>query len=194
MTSPRLPQVRGRSWDEIEAITVRLLQRFEPERLTVPGPLDVDRLLEVVVPKHLGVDFSVADFQPPMEAVVTPASEATRAQLLLASTVYEALAHENPRARFTAAHEVGHVVLHVRQLQQQIVSYGGPSLFRKNQIPPYRDPEVQANVFASRLLMPTGAFRLALEQLGPEVVDLALLFNVSERAAAIRADQIGGRR
>lgn len=193
MNAPRLPLAKARSWAQIEFVARRLLQRHAPRHLATPGPLDVVRLIEVVLPKHLGTDFSVAELRPPCEAMVTPAIGGGRPQLLLASHVYDGLYQDRPRARFTAVHEVGHAVLHIDDLKRELTSNGRTALYRKSNIAPYCDPDRQADVFAARMLMPTTAMRLALTQVGPSAYEIARLFHVSERAAAIRIGEIGGR-
>ncbi len=66
-----------------------------------------------------------------------------------------ALHHPN-RQRFSAAHELGHHILHTSEIQKQIhVSKGLRALRRDPVSSEGSDPlEVQANTFASELLMP----------------------------------------
>lgn len=58
--------------------------------------------------------------------------------------VYEGAVRGNPRDRFTLCHELGHYFLH----QPENISYA------RGDIPAYRNPEWQANVFAAELLAP----------------------------------------
>jgi len=58
--------------------------------------------------------------------------------------VYIGAIKGNPRDRFTLCHELGHYLLH----QPENISYA------RGNIPVYRDPEWQANVFAAELLAP----------------------------------------
>lgn len=58
--------------------------------------------------------------------------------------VYEGAVRGNPRDRFTLCHELGHYFLH----QPENISYA------RGNIPAYRNPEWQANVFAAELLAP----------------------------------------
>lgn len=72
--------------------------------------------------------------------------------LKLREDVYEGLTQDNGRDRFTAAHELGHYILH-RDI---------PAKFHRHtneKIPAYRCSEWQANTFASQLLLPDSCLR-----------------------------------
>lgn len=73
------------------------------------------------------------------------------------SSVYERACNDKGRDRFTIAHEVGHYFLHREGC-----------LFARSEftVPAYRDPEWQANTFASALLIPKSLTRyLSAEQI-----------------------------
>ena len=106
------------------------------------------------------------------------------------------------RARFTFAHEIGHVILHHKQLEK----YQG-SMYRdtlctaserlKEGQRIYEHPEWQANAYAGALLVPThGARRLVRyirdHKTDPEVTatDVADTFKVSYQMANIRLSQL----
>ncbi|HPS76940.1 MAG TPA: XRE family transcriptional regulator [Thermoanaerobaculaceae bacterium] len=101
------------------------------------------------------------------------------------------------RFRFTAAHEIGHVVLH----QHELLKTGGV-VFRdtvcsaserlRPGVPIYQSPEWQANVFAACFLMPTKAVRRYLRraQDRASAEGLAETFGVSLQAARIRLDKL----
>jgi len=64
----------------------------------------------------------------------------------LREDVYIAACDGQGRARFTAAHELGHLILHSRQPLARIEPH--------EDIEPFRASEQQANQFAAELLMP----------------------------------------
>lgn len=66
-------------------------------------------------------------------------------QMTISTSVYEGAYNDNGRDRFTIAHETGHYFLHKNGC-----------LFARTEIevPAYRNPEWQANTFASALLIP----------------------------------------
>ncbi len=104
-------------------------------------------LLEFVLPEVIS-DFFIDVCDPRDidgdEARAIPSNN----QILFREDVYEAACVDHGRARFTAAHELGHYVLHNQ------VSFARSSAGQ----PIYRDAEWQADVFAGALLMPPKCF------------------------------------
>lgn len=103
-------------------------------------------------------------------------------------SVSEAIRHDG-RRRFTVAHEVGHLVLHLPLL---LARRSQPTLFEVEQLP-YGDSrmEWQADAFAAAILMPTaaivnmvGALSRAGGWIGPDL--LVDTFGVSRQAAEVR--------
>lgn len=66
--------------------------------------------------------------------------------------VYIAACNDDPRHRFTIAHELGHYFIH-----DDVTSFSRCS--SQKSVPTYRDPEWQANVFGSAFLMPKSLIR-----------------------------------
>ena len=94
-------------------------------------------------------------------------------KIVLCESVYDRAARGDPRARFTMAHELGHLALH-RNI----------SFARANpKSPPkiYQNSEWQADVFASHLLMPAPLLKDYIRQ-----EDVMRDFNVSFSAANTR--------
>lgn len=85
------------------------------------------------------------------------------------------------RQRFTAAHELGHFVLHRDSLGQ---THEDNYLLRSDGMTNWQ--ETQANRFAADLLMPRDLIATAVESGTTNVSELARLFNVSELAMGIR--------
>lgn len=87
------------------------------------------------------------------------------------------------RDRFTIAHELGHYFLHY--LHPKVngeLSFGRGGRDRA---------ETEANVFASALLMPAKQFEAAYWAAGGDTWKLAAQFDVSPRAAEVRAQVLG---
>ncbi len=66
-------------------------------------------------------------------------------------STYEAAVADDPRARFTIAHEIGHLLL-ADEVPDSYVAYARRN--RKASLRPFEDPEWQANEFAAELLAP----------------------------------------
>lgn len=74
-------------------------------------------------------------------------------KIAIREDVYINAANDVPRDRFTIAHEIGHYIMH---------GPNGIGLARndkKEKVPPYKDPEWQANTFAGELLAPPKLIR-----------------------------------
>lgn len=97
--------------------------------------------------------------------------------ILLRESVYNGAACGSGRARFTLAHELGHLVLHQGVSFNRVNPDAPPKIFRNS--------EWQSDVFSSHLLMPT---HLVSGYRDPEVV--ARDFGVSYWAAEIRLAKI----
>lgn len=104
-----------------------------------------------------------------------------------------ALHHPN-RQRFSAAHELAHHVLHDQQIRQAVhVDKGIRVLFRDDVSSLGTEPmEIEANAFASELLIPSELLAAALEGGGVDLEDeagveaLARRFRVSPSAMRFR--------
>jgi Zn-dependent peptidase ImmA (M78 family) len=85
------------------------------------------------------------------------------------------------RQRFTAAHELGHFVLH-----RDSIGATHKDNYRLRAEGMTNWQETQANQFAADLLMPHDLIAIAMEHGTTNVRDLARLFKVSEIAMSIR--------
>jgi Zn-dependent peptidase ImmA (M78 family) len=102
------------------------------------------------------------------------------------------------RKRFTIAHELAHVVLHLRAADQEFIDTD-EDLFRTSDEAsedwsPERRREWEANVFAAELLMPSELVTRTWQSLPPDsrTVDaMARFFQVSEIAMSIRLSELG---
>lgn len=90
--------------------------------------------------------------------------------------VYKKAHRNDPRARFTVAHEIGHFVLHSNTVLSR-VPFGAV-------VPPYKLTEPQANVFAASLLAP-----LQLIESYDTVSDLENNFGISHTCAVNRLNR-----
>jgi len=93
-------------------------------------------------------------------------------KIVLREDVYLKAIKDEPRDRFTIAHEIGHYIMHI---PERI------GLARTNEKPkPYQDPEWQANTFAGELLAPSTAID------GLTINQVAEMYKVSKKVAEIQ--------
>jgi hypothetical protein len=92
---------------------------------------------------------------------------------MIREDVYDGALRDEPRQRFTVAHEAGHAMMHIGTLNRVPANTG--------KVPTYRDPEWQANRFAGALLMPRHLVRQC-----QTIEEIMRRFGVSREAAAAR--------
>ena len=178
---PRLPAVHPRSRNDIEKMASRLIKAHYPDLLRVPGAFPIDEFAEFICPEVYGFSIGPSDLLSHIEAVTNPKRKVT----FLRPDVYDGLLDGDNRARFTTCHELGHLLLH-SNVDSDFTASSQVRFFRKEELPPYRDPEWQADNFAGALLMPLPALDVYIAQYGSELNDLARKFHVSTDAAKVR--------
>lgn len=191
MDDVRVPVVSPRSTKQLEALAQELLLSCAPSCLEEPQATPMLRIFDQDMPRLFGFQPLVQEMAPGLEGI-TDIAEKTVA---LAVHVYDGLENNDGRSRFSAAHEVAHVVAHRGEeiLQKiRLVSGGTIQLARRSEIVAYLDPEWQANAFAAALLMPRNTVEMFAKttnrcNLASAIADH---FNVSFGAAAIRARRL----
>ena len=106
-------------------------------------PIDMHSLVEWHL-HECGINWGIADVEQlgDMEAAASMAERA----LYLREDTYYALTESDTRARYTVAHELGHIVLE----HSPVLGYSATRLSHE----PFRDSEWQADTFAAEFLMP----------------------------------------
>ncbi len=183
----RTIRVNPLSRKKVAARAVGFLQRVRPDLLETPRKFDIADWVEFDLEEATGVRFMVRDIGPAVEAVTTPIEGDVWA-VIMDTYVYERMRAGDPRATFTAAHEVGHVELHIRQVEAAFVN-GGVGLRRERRsLPAYEDAEWQAHSFAAELLAPTPSVVKVIGGIARNrrVEALQRTFGLSRRAAEVR--------
>jgi len=141
----------------------------------------------------LSVD--VKDLPPGQEGFSKYHAGKDRMVVALSSATYGQLELNDGRARFTLAHEIGHVVLHCNELERLGTlphAAGAMARAARRGHAVFRDCEWQANAFASAFLMPARGIKQMMAEGSLRYLNLgqALSSNyvVSDMAARIRAD------
>jgi len=178
----------------IESRTASLLRRYfdrHPRRL----PIDVERIADDL----LDLNISWESLPRTADGAITLGGyRPDRHQLVLNEFALSHFAEFPGSENFTKAHEIGHAVLHVREEPAASPLFGdiaaAPAIVC---ISAERKPqrEVQADIFASHLLMPGDLMRAecARRRLDhwPNLFDLARDLGVSVTALRIRLERLG---
>lgn len=138
--------------DEIEKTAQTFIKKYHPIN-TLPIPI------EEIIEFHLEIDII-----PTPDMMDTTGVDAVTSHHLKQINIDRAQLESRPnRARFTLAHEVGHIILHREFIESQ--NFQNEKSWRKfvlNDL--HRDPmEVQANMFAAFVLIPADHLRREYE-------------------------------
>lgn len=161
--------VEPHSRKDIEKIANRVREIFHLTDLRCPIVTLIEVLGEPLQNGEVLLNYEIVDNQemPNEYATYSPKTNTIR----IRQSVYEGACEGNGRDRFTLAHELGHFMLHSLQ------DYRFARV--QDSVPAYRDPEWQANTFASMLLMPRDRIR------GMSVDEVADACGTSKQAAEI---------
>jgi hypothetical protein len=182
----KVPVVNPLSRRKIELVAEHFLSKVQPGCLGAPIPFDVERCLDVVLPRW-GYQPDLVDLGPGIEGLTDPINKLVR----IPPHVHEKMVAGNGRARFTVSHEIGHVILHAQQVREIMVNCGQDGLKRRSDINACRDPEWQANAFAAALLMPENVVKKILEEEYGCAALVALRLQVSTLATDYRLKNLG---
>lgn len=131
-------------------------------------------VLEQILDQRLGIVRVEVEDDKAMgdaEGFTDPTGEFIR----FSEAVYRQAYLHQPRARWTAAHETGHLFLHTRKPLTRLATSAAQAM------KPFECPERQAHQFAAELLMPRKFLRADMP-----IVEIMRDFGVSEEAATKR--------
>lgn len=140
--------------------------------------IDLEYLVESFLPNSLNINYDIreVDVMKDVEAAVNP----DKGELIIREDVYLALTDPNDyghgRARFTIAHELGHLFLH------EGITLNRQTQPKNHKV--YEDSEWQADTFASELLMPSHMCK------GLSIKEIQDKFVVSYSAAQIKFEKL----
>ncbi|MGC4032429.1 MAG: ImmA/IrrE family metallo-endopeptidase [Tepidisphaeraceae bacterium] len=185
---PAAPPLAAKS---ISKLADSLLMRHAPRTLQGNGAFDVLSYVEFHLLKEHETDCRVTDQLPPGTWAETRLS-----LMILSEGTYLEAADDQAFARFTIAHEIGHVVLHRDLMMKHFQSSQQGTqcpLFSRGELEPYCDPEWQANEFAAALLMPQAGMISLRQRISNREVFIGVVvetFKVSYTAASYRVDKL----
>jgi Predicted Zn peptidase len=181
----RRPQVPGRSWAQVDACARDVLCKVAPECLISIQETPILRIFEGGLRSAYGIGYGVEELPYGTEAYFDPITN----EIILDIQVYEGLCAGNPRARFTVAHEIGHGIMHGAYFKEIHSGNRKATVLNRGDIPHYRDPEKQANRFASEFMMPAPSVEKIIKQ-GGTSHDIMSIFRASFTAAEIKNTNI----
>ncbi|MFS4459264.1 ImmA/IrrE family metallo-endopeptidase [Bdellovibrio sp. HCB2-146] len=185
-TEMPVPVVPGLSRKQIEQSALEFLLIVAPECLEAPVPVPVREIFE----DRLDV-FDYKALVGKNIKGLDGVTNVTKREVTLPSATYKRLENGDCRARFTLAHEFGHMILHGNlALTQDLASADSVMFARRSQLRAFEDPEWQANAFGAAVLMPYPMMRLLYKQGLMSVENVMETFHVSEPAAKLRVTQL----
>lgn len=114
-------------------------------------PIDILSVLEIAMPLLDGeFNYSVRHRED-MEVDTHAYTDPSNNEIVILNEIYDRAVAGHGRDRFTIAHELGHYLLHNRQMCVLTRIYGSEKIL------PYEDPEWQADAFAGEFLCPVTA-------------------------------------
>lgn len=189
----KYPADQGRSYRELERVA-RGIRRSLGFDLTgeLPGEALFGSLSNYTVTcddREIRLDYEVANLEPGIEAEARYEQKRDRLVICLTPDTYEGLEKNQPRSRFSLFHEIGHPVLHVKELIRLSRIPRHTAALHRGQygnLPPYLDCEWQANGFAAALAMPAAGLEMLAREGRLSVTEIMNSFRVSRASAEIR--------
>jgi hypothetical protein len=181
-----VPRVRPLSARQIEQQAMGIIAAFYPNLLKEPGQFPVLDFFDLLK-DEFKLQPGVEELSDGVEGITWPDG-----RVIVSEPTYRGAAAGNGRDRFTVMHEAYHGIEHRGQIRNALVHTGELVLYRRKMIEAFRDPEWQANTFASAILMPEATVRL-LAKGGSRLFLLAEMldaFGVSYRAAEVRIEKL----
>ncbi len=163
--------------DEIDLITEELLKAWYPYYLNEVTVIPVSDFLEFNLLHDFSTTFQVRDIDHTKEAETFPPDTRNPIRILVSPGTYNLLGRDQPRARFTIAHEIGHSVLHFWLERRSLLQD--------------RLCEREADSFAASLLMPRELIRKLMASKNADPNWVAGSLRVSRSAAQRRIHQLG---
>jgi hypothetical protein len=185
---------QARSYWEIEGIAKRVRAKMLPHigpSVAVPTNdllCGIGSLVGTHEGKRVPVVYGVDELDMGVEAETWFNEELHRIEIDLSVCTYEQLEFDDGRARFSLCHELGHVILHFRQVIRLAGTHRRAAAMMRGTARHSKcwDTEWQANAFAGALLMPAEGLAMLEQAEGLSTQAIAHAFGVSGYAADVR--------
>lgn len=148
-----------------------------------------DSLEDFKIDDEIGIDCQVMSMRP--EGITKYLEEESKVLVVVSESTLSRLEADDPRGLFTLGHEIGHAVLHARDLiRMGAMSTDEVALARERTYKVYCDSEWQANTFAAELIMPHAGVVALAKGRRLRADDLERKFNASHSAAELRLKKL----
>jgi hypothetical protein len=181
MTAPSF-SFDGMSGIQIDLIATKIIRDHQPGVLKSGKAFDVHRFFDTKLEDLTGI---TPVYSSDLPSEIFGLTDSANKQVIIQEELANDVFSEN-FFRSTLAHETGHCIMHVPQLQKknrpqifrQAKNEDSIQLYRKDNIPVYCNPEWQAWRFAGALLMPEVPLRMMLND-NAGLVEIAKNFEVN---------------
>lgn len=179
--SDKIIPATGRSGLEIDRYALQIIKQYQPKVLDYPQPFDVEAFFEFELEDICGLEVGYGHLPLGVYGV----TDSQNKEVIVSKELMDSPS-QLPFARSTIAHECGHSLIHVPEfeMRKQVIrsiqdnKNVALAMYRKEQIPTYRNPEWQAHHFSGALLMPECTVRMAIRDLATEE-DLMEIYGVT---------------
>ncbi|XDD52526.1 ImmA/IrrE family metallo-endopeptidase (plasmid) [Leptospira sp. WS92.C1] len=184
----KVPIVKALSRKDVNRAADIFRERVDSAGLKMSYPIPIMDILEFGYLKKL---YNYEWRTESMQSGLKGYTEFVERELVLSEETYEGASAGNSSCLFTVAHELGHVVLHDRQMTNRLYEQKEIVKLNRGNIEAFKDPEWQANEFAAAFLMPFDQVRKILTENNffPET-EISFEFGVSDIAASIRIKNV----
>ena len=174
--------VKPRGTLQIVEAAEDFLNRVAPEHVASGEALDSEALVDVGLQSEGILVYPASVEELPTVEAETRAGENGFVEILMRDEFFDAIFEPNSqtnRARSTLAHEIGHAILHTKEVRMGRERPEEMVLRRalRSNLKPFEDSEWQAHAFAGAFLMPRPALQVCSNR---DCADLAGRFGVSE--------------
>lgn len=181
-----LPLVSPQCYSAMEAKATRQVEKYFPECLVEPRSIDVVELLERM--RDGGKRVRIRKLPRGYHGRTWPNGD-----IDISEETYHGILDGNPFDRSTIPHELCHRAYHRHQVRRALENTGRLLLYRRSEIPRERDPEWQAECFASAFLMPRVPVLMLLSTYPADpVIAMSRTFQVSVEEAEDRYNAVVG--
>jgi hypothetical protein len=185
------------SAEQLEKEALSLLASFQPEALTKPQAVNVEKFLEGRVTKLAGI---TTDYRKLSEGIMGWTCSESMQVVISIDLIETSITSERRRGRATIVHECDHALRHIPQFRKRHNvlksihdsnhgTIGGMRLYRQSDIPSYLNPEWQSWRWGRSFIMPLPAISELFKK-GTSELEMAEIFDVNLKFLQVRMQDV----